>query len=65
VAALFIHGPHFGDRYGIASTFVEGLQRAGVAILAMSCTVSSISAIIAEIELDSAMRTLDKIFQRH
>ena len=65
VAALFIHGPHFGDRYGIASTLVEGLQRTGVAILAMSCTVSSISAIIAEAELDPAIRTLDKIFQRH
>ncbi|MGD9339268.1 MAG: ACT domain-containing protein [Syntrophobacterales bacterium] len=65
VAALFIHGPHFGDRYGIASKFVEGLQRAGVAILAMSCTVSSISAIIAELDLDPAIRTLDMIFQRH
>ena len=65
VAALFIHGPHFGDRYGIANKFVEGLQRAGVAILAMSCTVSSISAIIGKIDLDPAIRTLDKIFQRH
>jgi aspartokinase len=65
VAALFIHGPHFGDRYGIASKFVEGLQRAGVTILALSCTVSSISAIIGEMDLDPAIRMLDKIFQRH
>ena len=65
VAALFIHGPHFGDRYGIASKFVEGLQRAGVAILAMSCTVSSISAIIGKLDLDPAIRTLDMIFQRY
>jgi aspartokinase len=65
VAALFIHGPHFGDRYGIASKFVDGLQRAGVAVLALSCTVSSISAIIGEIDLDLAIKTLDKIFQRH
>jgi aspartokinase len=65
VAALFIHGPHFGDRYGIASKFVEGLQRAGVAILALSCTVSSISAIIGEIDLDPAISTLEKTFQRH
>jgi aspartokinase len=65
VAALFIHGPHFGDRYGIASKFVEGLQIAGVALLAMSCTVSSISAIIDQTDLDPAIRMLDKIFQKH
>ena len=65
VAGLFIHGPHFGDRYGIASKFVEGLQRAGVAILAMSCTVSSISAIISKLDLDPAIRTLDMIFRRY
>ena len=62
---MFIHGPHFGDRYGIASKFVEGLQRAGVAILALSCTVSSISAIVGEIDLDLAISTLEETFHRH
>lgn len=64
VAALFIHGPHFGDRYGIAHAFVGALQRAGVDLLAISCTVSSISAIVREADLDPAIRTLDMTFQR-
>ncbi len=64
VVALFIHGPHFGDRYGIANTLVGALERSGVHLLALSCTVSSISAVIREADLDPAIRTLDMTFQR-
>lgn len=63
VAALYIHGPHFGDRYGIAYTLADALEGAGVSILAMSCTVSSISVIIPEKELDLAVDKLDRTFQ--
>jgi aspartokinase len=64
IVALFIHGPHFGDRYGIASTLLGALQRAGVSILALSCTVSSISAIIREADVEPAMEALNQTFQR-
>ena len=30
VAALYIHGPHFGDRYGIAHALVKALESKGV-----------------------------------
>ncbi|MCG6982015.1 MAG: ACT domain-containing protein [Deltaproteobacteria bacterium] len=64
VAALYIHGPHFGDRYGIANTLVRALERGGVSLLALGCTVSSISVIIREEDLAAAVQTLEATFQR-
>jgi aspartokinase len=64
VAALYIHGPHFGDRYGIANTLVRALESGGAPILAMGCTVSSISVIIREEDLTAAVQTLEATFKR-
>ena len=64
VAALYIHGPHFGDRYGIANTLIRALESSGVSLLALGCTVSSISAIIKEADLAAAVQTLEATFQR-
>ena len=63
VAALFLHGPHFGDRYGIAETFVTALRKGGIQLLALSCAVSSISAIIAGSDPDKAIEVLSSRFQ--
>jgi aspartokinase len=63
VAAIFLHGPHFGDRYGIASTFLEALNRAKVSLLAISCSVASISAMVKKKELESAMEILGRTFE--
>jgi aspartokinase len=64
VAALYIHGPHFGDRYGIANTLVRALERGGVSLLAIGCTVSSISVIIREEDLTAAVQALEATFKR-
>ena len=64
VAALYIHGPHFGDRYGIAKTLVRALESGGVSLLAMGCTVSSISVIIREEDLTAAVQALEATFKR-
>ncbi|MDD3581134.1 MAG: ACT domain-containing protein, partial [Desulfobacca sp.] len=63
VAAIFVHGPHFGDRYGIVHTLVEALERDQVTILALSCTVSSISVIIKQPELAPAVQMLEATFE--
>ncbi|AEB08707.1 ACT domain-containing protein [Desulfobacca acetoxidans] len=63
VAAIFVHGPHFGDRYGIGDTVVEALERAEVTLLALSCTVSSISVIIKQQDLAPAVQILEKTFE--
>ncbi|MGA3115231.1 MAG: hypothetical protein ABSF90_12470 [Syntrophobacteraceae bacterium] len=63
VSVLFLHGPHFGDRYGIADTFVTALRNGGIPILALSCAVSSISAVIAGNDPDKAIEVLNTRFQ--
>jgi aspartokinase len=63
ISVLFLHGPHFGDRYGIGDAFVTTLRNAGIPILALSCTVSSISAVIAGNDLDKAIEVLNTRFQ--
>jgi aspartokinase len=63
VSVLFLHGPHFGDRYGIADAFVTALRNGDIPILALSCAVSSISAIIAGNDPDKAIEVLSTRFQ--
>ena len=62
VAGIFLHGPHFGDRYGIAHTLVEALEKAHISLLALSCTISSISVIIRQHELAAAQVVLGQAF---
>lgn len=63
VAALFFHGPHFGDRYGIAHTLVQAFVRVKVPLVALSCTVSSISLIIRQEFLPMAVEVLRGTFE--
>jgi hypothetical protein len=62
VAGLFLHGPHFGDRYGIAHTLVAALEKAHISLLALSCTISSISLIIRQQELAAAQVVMGNTF---
>jgi aspartokinase len=62
VAALFLHGPHFGDRHGIAHALIQTLERADTEILALSCAVSSISVIIDAEDLAVATGALVAAF---
>jgi aspartokinase len=62
-AVIFVHGPHFGDRYGIAQTLAEALERAAVTLLGLSCAVSSISVMIKQQELNAALRVLEQTFE--
>jgi aspartokinase len=63
VAGVFLHGPHFGDRYGVVYPFLQALARAKVSLIALSCTVSSISAIIKQQELGVAVQVLEETFE--
>jgi aspartokinase len=63
VAGIFLHGPHFGDRYGIVQTLLDALERARVTLLALSCTISSISLIIRQQELAAAQLVLGNTFE--
>jgi aspartokinase len=63
VSVIFLHGPHFGDRYGIANALVKTMWRAGVFPLAMSCAVSSLSVVIEGSELNKTLAALNSGFK--
>ncbi len=62
VAGIFLHGPHFGDRYGIAQTLTQALDKAHISPLGLSCTISTISLIIRQHQLAAAQLVLGQTF---
>lgn len=58
VSVFFLHGPHFGDRHGIASSLVRSLDIAGIVPLAVSCAVSSMSVVV---EGDDSPRIIEAL----
>jgi aspartokinase len=63
VSVLFLHGPHFGDRYGITSALVTALATASIDVVGLSCTVSSITAVIRGSSRDELVAALRSKFQ--
>jgi aspartokinase len=57
-AGIFLHGPHFGDRYRIASALTDSLQAAGIRPLALSCAVHSISVVLKAQDLCSGLQAI-------
>jgi aspartokinase len=62
-AIFFLHGPHFGDRYGIVNALVKALHKTGIDLLALSCAVSSISLVVPANESDRTIQALNSVFQ--
>lgn len=42
VEVIYLHGPHFQDRYGIAEAAIAPLQKAAIPILAAGCSGTSV-----------------------
>jgi len=62
VGILFFHGPHFGDRYGIADAAFSPLFEAGIKIISSGCSSASIFLVMAEDDLKRAEEILTKTF---
>jgi aspartokinase len=63
VASFFLVGPHFGDRHGIIHSLLETLTEARVSPLAISCSVSSVSAVVPAENLLASLKALGTRFQ--
>jgi aspartokinase len=63
VGIIFFHGPHFGDRYGIADATFSALLRSDIPILASGCSSSSIYLVLAQDSVDKAVEVLSKPFE--
>jgi hypothetical protein len=56
--AVFLHGPHFGDRHRIANALASSLHEAQIKPLAVSCTVHSISVILRAQDLHAGVKAI-------
>jgi hypothetical protein len=63
VELIYFHGPHYGDRYGIASAALEALAVQAVPVLAMACTGASVYLVLAEGTADQAREGLGRAFK--
>jgi aspartokinase len=62
VGVLFFHGPHFGDRYGIADAAFSPLLEAGIKIISSDCSSSSVFLVMAQDDVSRAQEALRKTF---
>lgn len=58
-----VYGPHFKQRCGLAATYFRALGLQGINILAISTSISSISAIIEKKHLLSTQEALRDVFE--
>ena len=63
VEMLNFHGPHFGDRYGIADMAVHALQKQDIGYIVMGCSAASVYLIFPENVADKAKKALLSVFQ--
>lgn len=58
-----VYGPHFKQRCGLAATYFRALGIQGINILAISTSISSISAIIEKRDLVKTQEALRDVFE--
>jgi aspartate kinase len=62
VALLCVFGPDFRERPGIAGAMFGALADAGINILAVSTSISTISCVIGDQQFDLAMEAMGHVF---
>jgi hypothetical protein len=60
---ISFHGPHFGDRYGIAAHAFAAMQHRSVPVLLMGCVGSSISIVVPAGMSQKAREALSEFFE--
>ncbi len=63
VAMIAAYGPHFRDRPAIAGTMFSALAEAGLDILAITTSISTVACVIPAEELDRAVAILEDTFE--
>ena len=63
VATFAMNGPHFGDRYGIASELLHALKEEKVGLLGLNCTIASIIGVVPSAQIHRAIRAIQQCFE--
>jgi aspartokinase len=62
VEMIYMHGPHFQDRYGIFDAVLRPLQKTGIPILASGCAGTSVYVIVPGNRAHEAEQSLSETF---
>jgi len=62
VAIFSMNGPHFGDRYGIASELLAAFERNGIDLICINCTVASITGVVHSSQTAAALQAIQGCF---
>jgi aspartokinase len=60
---IHFHGPHFGDRYGIAEAAFKALRGKAIQILLVGCSVSTICLVFPHGKAREARNLLEEAFE--
>ena len=63
VELIYFHGPHFGDRFGIADSALKALADGEIPILAFGCSGASIYIVLQENGSKKARNLLSHVFE--
>ena len=63
VTIFSMNGPHFGDRYGIVSDLLTSLSDQQVRLLALSCTIASISGVVPSRQFEPSLKAIQNCFE--
>jgi aspartokinase len=63
VARFSMNGPHFGDRYGIASELLCAFEERDIDLLALNCSIASIIGVVPSNQIQPAIRTIQGCFE--
>ena len=64
VGVVSVFGPHFGERAGVSGVMFSALASAGINILAISTSISSLSCLINASDMDRAIKALQVAFEQ-
>lgn len=64
VGVVSVFGPHFGERAGVSGVMFSALASAGINILAISTSISSLSCLIDASDMDEAIQALQVAFEQ-
>lgn len=62
VELIYLHGPHFQDRYGIAEAAIRPLNNADIPILSAGCAGTSVYIVVSENRAREAAVCLSETF---
>ncbi|MGD2126912.1 MAG: hypothetical protein PVG99_12585 [Desulfobacteraceae bacterium] len=63
VIIFSMNGPHFGDRYGIASELLTAFEHNKVDLLGLSCTIASITGVVPSHQFETTIQAIQGCFE--